>query len=70
MLVRSVAANNHIGIASFGKSATLRSAQSTVAGNATGWSTAGGSGVLLSYGDNNIDGNTVDGGMPPTIPTR
>jgi hypothetical protein len=50
--------------------ATLRSAQSTVTGNAFGW-TVFDSGVLLSYGDNNIDGNTTsDGGIPPTLDPR
>jgi hypothetical protein len=70
MLVRCVAVNNGtIGIESFGTNATLRSARSTVTGNTTGWSAASG-GLLFTYGDNNIDGNTSDGGAPSVLATR
>jgi hypothetical protein len=40
--------------------ATLRFGNTSVTGNGTGVSTANG-GVLLSYGNNRIDGNTLDG---------
>ena len=68
MLLRSVAANNETGIV-VQLQAIVRSARSTVTGNALGWSATSG-GVLQTYGDNYIDGNTDDGGLPPTIPTR
>ena len=63
MVVRSVAANNGTGLSAASAQATLRVGQSTVTGNATSWSVAGG--ILRSYGDNNIDGNG-DGDPPPT----
>jgi len=69
MLVRTVSANNGDGVVALGANTTVRSTQSTITGNELGWAAAGG-GVLQSYGDNNIDGNTDDGGFPPTIPTR
>jgi hypothetical protein len=66
MLVRSVAANNGIGLFAGDSSlVTLRVGQSTITGNTTSWSTTGG--LLRSYGDNSIDGN-FDGGPPiPTV---
>jgi hypothetical protein len=67
MLIRSVAANNNnVGVSAVGAAATVRIGQSTVTGNASGWSQVSG-GVLRSYGDNNIDGNTVNEGPPTTI---
>ena len=44
--------------------ATRRVTRSTITGNATGWVNATCSGVL-SYGDNNIDGNTNVNSEPP-----
>lgn len=56
MLVRSVAANNNIGIEAQGNGAALRVAQSTVTGSpASGWLINGG--IIYSYGDNYMDGN-------------
>jgi hypothetical protein len=69
MLVRCAAVNNATGMRATGAPATLRSAQSTVTGNAVGWSVANG-GLLFTYGDNNIDGNTDDGGPPSTLATK
>jgi hypothetical protein len=43
---------------------TLRVTRSTITGNGTGWSASFG-GVLLSYADNNIDGNTQANTEPP-----
>jgi len=68
-LVRSVAAYNALGIQAAGPNSIVRSTRSTVTGNGLAWS-AGLGGVFQSYGDNSIDGNTDDGGFPPTIPTR
>src|SRR5262249_12074048 len=65
LVVGSVASNNLAGIHAQGANATIRLAQSTVTGNEFGWlATVGG--VLLSYGDNSIDGNLGDEGPPPT----
>jgi len=69
MLIRSAAANNTVGILVQLPQATVQSAQSTVSDNATGWAATGG-GIFQSYGDNFINGNTDDGGLPPTIATR
>ncbi len=58
-------ANNGFGPRADG--ATLRCANTSVTGNGTGMSTANG-GVLSSYGNNRMDGNTIDGTLPPVIP--
>jgi hypothetical protein len=50
--------NNLFGLKAAGN-ADLLVAHSVVAGNGTGVVTA--SGTIFSYGDNDIDGNTVDG---------
>jgi Right handed beta helix region len=63
-VVRSIAANNQTGLSAFGANATVRVEQSTVTGNTTGWSITS-SGVLLSYGDNYIDGNIGGETAPP-----
>jgi len=66
MVIRSVAANNGIGLrVANTPNATLRVGQSTITGNTATWSVSG-TGVLQSYGDNNIDGN-VDGGPILTV---
>ena len=59
MVVRSVAANNGAGISanSTASNATVRLSQSTVTGNNSGFQVIGGGGAVLSYSDNNIDGN-------------
>jgi hypothetical protein len=69
MVFHSVAANNGNGLSAFGSTATLRLASSVVTGNATSWNGAGTGGVLISYGDNYIDGNG-DGDPGPTVITR
>ncbi|MGH6812151.1 MAG: right-handed parallel beta-helix repeat-containing protein [Methylocella sp.] len=56
MVRNSVASNNDTGLVATGANATLRVAHSVVTGNSTGVSTAGG--TILSYVDNDIDGNT------------
>jgi hypothetical protein len=61
-LVRSVVANNGKGLNAV--NGTFRVAQSTVTGNTSGWVTIG-SGVVLSAGDNTIEGN----GSNETAPT-
>jgi len=49
--------------------ATIRVGQSTVTGNGAGWSAVS-SGVVDSYGDNYIDGNTSQQTAPPGIPRK
>ena len=67
MVLRSVTSYNGAGIAASGTgSATLRISQSTITGNASGWS---GSGVF-SYGDNKIDGNTANESAPTLIGSK
>src|ERR1700728_1850349 len=57
MLQNTTVANNAVyGLQANGSGATILVTRSTITGNATGW-TAQSSGVVLSYGDNNIDGN-------------
>jgi hypothetical protein len=58
LLSNVVASNNNTGIAA-STSSTVRVGQSVVTGNVTGVFTTGG-GVLDSYGDNDINGNTTD----------
>jgi hypothetical protein len=55
-VTRSVAANNNIGLFSWGDGAILRFGNSTVSGNLNGWSGFR-NGLILTYGDNYIDGN-------------
>ena len=61
MLFHSVAANNGTGLDAFGTGATIRVAQSIVSGNANGWL-----GVVLSAGNNTIEGNASNETAPPT----
>jgi len=67
MVSRSMVANNGTGIGV--TSGTVRLGASTVTGNGAGWS-AFPNGSLLSYGDNNIDGNTAGEAPPPSIATK
>jgi Right handed beta helix region len=57
LVVRSKIANNtNNGIVASGAATTVRLAQSSITGSTTGLSISSGA-ALLSYGDNNIDGN-------------
>lgn len=61
MLNRAISANNlGNGVRSVGANATVRTGSSVVTGNGTGLAVSGG-GQIQSYGNNQIDGNTVDG---------
>ena len=66
MVIRSVSSNNASGLFVSGANATLRIGQSTLTGNTVNSWVVSASGLLRSYGDNNIDGN-ADG--DPVIPT-
>jgi Right handed beta helix region len=59
----TVANNGADGLETSGAGATIFVTRSTITGNNTGW--AASSGVVLSYGDNNIDGNTNVNSEPP-----
>lgn len=60
--------NGGEGVRVVGANAAVRIGRSTVNYNAVGVSVAGGN--LRSYGDNFIDGNTDDGGLPITSPQK
>jgi hypothetical protein len=71
-VVRSTSVNNQIGLqalTSQDQNAILRVTQSTVTGNTSGWLNVG-SGIVQSYSDNNIDGNTNLQTAPPGIPKK
>jgi hypothetical protein len=66
MVFGSVAANNGTGINAVG-GATIFIGQSTVTGNENGWETNGSPiGSVLSYGNNQIDGNAGSEAAPPS----
>jgi hypothetical protein len=56
--------NGGAGLEALADEATIRVTRSTISGNNTAWYTDLG-GVVLSYGDNNIDGNTNANTEPP-----
>src|SRR5262249_1538848 len=58
-----------VGLAAVGNNAVLRVTRSTVTANAIGLQSGTG-GVLSSYGDNYVDGNTTDGVPTSTIPLK
>jgi Right handed beta helix region len=65
MVRNSTIANNAMdGLQASGTGATIRVTRSTITGNNTGWAVSS-NGVVLSYGDNNIDGNTNVNTEPP-----
>jgi hypothetical protein len=69
MIADSTLSNSgNYAIASNGATATVRVTRSRITGNVTGLLNGGGS--LVSYGDNNLDGNTTDGVFTSTIPTK
>jgi hypothetical protein len=66
MVRNSTIANNGLdGLDSQGTGATIRVTRSTITGNFGGWTTSSG-GVVTSYADNNIDGNTSVNTEPPS----
>lgn len=72
IMVDSVAvANNGAsgGLRVDGANATIRIGRSTISGNGAGTAILNG-GVISSYGNNQLNGNTADGPNPPTIPQK
>ena len=69
-LVRASAVENgSVGVFSSGPQSTIRLAQSLIAGNGGGWGIDNGS-LLLSYGNNFIDGNSNNETAPSSIPQK
>jgi hypothetical protein len=67
MVRNSTIANNLIGgLAAQFTGATIRVTRSTITGNTTAWAALS-SGTVISYGDNNIDGNGAANTAPPQI---
>jgi len=67
MIDRSAFVNNNTGVVTTGAGpSTIRIGDSAVMGNFTGLS-PGGSGTIVSYGTNKVDGNTVNGDPSSTI---
>jgi hypothetical protein len=63
----TIANNGSDGLAAANNSAaTVRVTRSTITGNGVGWAALT-SGVVQSYGDNNIDGNTTVNTAPPCV---
>jgi hypothetical protein len=56
----AIANNGNNGLEAIGTTGIIRVTRSTITGNGTGWA-----GTVLSYGDNNIDGNTNVNTEPP-----
>jgi hypothetical protein len=65
VMVRNSVVSNSNRALSVGVGATLRVTRSTITGNGVGFEPIGG--MLLSYGDNNLDGNTTDGTPTNTL---
>ena len=63
MVRNSTIANNGVNGLEAGAETTIRVTRSTITGNGTGW--LNDSGAVLSYGDNNIDGNGSVNTAPP-----
>ena len=59
-----IANNAADGLHALGSGATIRVTRSTLTGNNTAWAAVS-TGVVVSYGDNNIDGNTNANTEPP-----
>jgi Right handed beta helix region len=67
-LVDCASSNNRTtGIRAASATATIRLSQSTVTGNVTGLQTASG-GQIVSFGDNVVSGNTINGIPTTTVP--
>jgi hypothetical protein len=66
MLIRSVAAGNGTGIDAIGPGATIYVSQSSVTNNTNGWAASAG-GAILTYGNNNINGNGFAEGAQTSV---
>lgn len=69
-LSRVVSSANVVqGVRAVGANTVVRIGSSVVSGNGLGTDASGGA-QLLSYGNNQINGNTTDGPNPTIIPLR
>ncbi|MEA2907899.1 MAG: hypothetical protein QOI12_5286, partial [Alphaproteobacteria bacterium] len=68
-MLRSLAANNATGLFADGPTSVVRTTQSAVVGNTTGWAVSGG-GLVLSAGDNTIEGNLSGESVPSAYSTK
>ena len=66
MIQNCTISNNSQGILASGASAVIRVTKSTITGNSNGWGAVS-SGSLISYSDNNVDGNATNGSPTSTI---
>jgi len=64
----TVSNNSNLGVISLGGGCKVWITRSTIMGNGTGLSSN--AGQLISYGDNNVDGNSTDGAPTSTIPLK
>jgi hypothetical protein len=62
----TIANNGNAGLESTGTGATVRVTRSTIVGNNTGW-VVGPTGVVSSYGDNDIFDNVGNNNAPPSV---
>jgi hypothetical protein len=65
MVRNSTVTNNAVGIAA-DQGSIIRVTQSTLTANGTGWRSTNG-GLVQSYGNNNVGGNTTDGTVTSTL---
>jgi hypothetical protein len=65
MVRNSTVTNNAVGIAA-DQGSIIRVTQSTLTANGTGWRSTNG-GMVQSYGNNNVGGNTTDGTVTSTL---
>src|SRR5262249_38615851 len=69
MVAASTISNSgNYGLVSNGASSIIRVTRSRITGNNTGLLAA--TGIISSYGDNNLDGNTTDGTFNNTISAK
>jgi hypothetical protein len=65
MVRNSTVSNNAVGVRA-DQSAIVQVGQSTLTANGTGWQATNG-GLLQSYGNNNVNGNTINGTLTSTL---
>jgi hypothetical protein len=69
MVRNSTISSNQVGIEAQGNQSIIRVGRSTITANGTGWKSVT-SGTVDTYGDNNIDNNTLGNNAPDPISTQ
>ncbi|MGO9453001.1 MAG: right-handed parallel beta-helix repeat-containing protein [Candidatus Binataceae bacterium] len=64
----SIASGNRVGVNVSGAGALARITAVTATANVTGLGTTGGTGQIVSFGNNRVSGNATDGGPTSTVP--